>query len=201
MREKEQEKRTMAEREGMRGLVMERDRIKNQILRGAEAEKHFKFGMPRERSPPFLRRDMYPERILNVDPNRPDHRLDLRAAALHDLQRRQEMFRAGESSHRELLGRIASSHSANKSIHPGDKHFTERFHIEMPRSMTDARSHSPSRGYPMSMASRQAMDRLAAAAQGKTMPHSKDMDKDIPPHLRTVRLVNATTTICFVNPV
>ncbi|XP_031553369.1 uncharacterized protein LOC116290474 isoform X2 [Actinia tenebrosa] len=186
MREKEQEKRTMAEREGMRGLAMERDRIKNQFLRGAESEKHFKptLGMPRERSPPFLRRDFYQDRL--IDPSRPDQRLDLRAAALHDLQRRQELFRVGEmNSHRELLGRIASNHSGNKSLHPADKHFAERFSIEMARSLADSRSHSPSRGYPMSMASRQAMDRLAAAAQGKSLPHNKELDKDIPPHLRT----------------
>lgn len=186
MREKEQEKRTMSEREGMRSMAMERDRIKNQFLRGVESEKHFKsqLGMPRDRSPPFLRRDMYQDRL--IDPSRPDHRLDLRAAALHDLQRRQEMFRAGESSHRELLGRIASNHSVNKSLHPADKHFAERFPVEIARSLAETRSHSPSRGYPISMASRQAMDRLAAAAQGKSLPHSKDLDKDIPPHLRTV---------------
>ncbi|KAK3737459.1 hypothetical protein QZH41_008342, partial [Actinostola sp. cb2023] len=186
MREKEQEKRVIAERDGMRGLTpMERDRMKHQIMRGPEAEKHFKtFGMPRERSPPFLRRDMFHERLLNFDPSKADHRLDLRTAALHDLQRRQELFRAGEGSHRELLGRIASSYSANKTNHPAEKHFPERFHPEMSR-LTDIRSHSPTRGYPLSLASRQAMDRLAAAAQGKSIQISKDMEKEIPLHLRT----------------
>lgn len=187
MREKEHEKRAFVERDAMRGLTpMERDRMKQQLLRGPDAEKHFKstFGLPRERSPPFMRREMFQERLL--DPSKADHRLDLRSAPLYDLQRRQELFRASEGSHRELLGRIASTYSANKTVHPADKHFAERFHPELSRSLTDIGGHSPTRGYPLSLASRQAMDRLAAAAQGKSIPLNKELDKEIPIHLRTV---------------
>lgn len=196
MREKEQEKRAFAERDAMRGLTpLERERMKQQLMQGPEADKHFKaaFAMSRERSPPFLRREMFAERLL--DPTKIDHRLELRAAPPYDLQRRQEFFRAAEGSHRELLGRIASNYSANK--HPGEKHFPERFHPEMTRPLTDMGGHSPTRGYPLSLASRQAMDRLAAAAQGKSLQLNKDMEKEIPLHLRTVRTI--TIGYSFLN--
>ncbi|XP_032241788.2 uncharacterized protein LOC5516107 isoform X1 [Nematostella vectensis] len=180
MHEKEQEKRMNAEREAIRNQVMVRERMKE--LHGAEAEKHFNlFRHPRDTSPPqFLRRDFYSDRLMVGDLMRPDHRLDLRAAALQDLQRRHEAMRAGEASHRELLGRMASSHKPGP---PGDR----PVHPDVSRSLGDVRSHSPltaSRSFPLSMASRQAMDRLAAAAAGKSTSLLKEPEKDVSPHIR-----------------
>lgn len=154
--------------------------------------------MPFELSPP-LRHKVYPDRSFLTSATLPG-RIDPRMAALHELEmhRRGEPIRASEPSHRELLSRMASSlpitkggSTMVKSIFVRPDVSLERRGSDSARLPSDVPVYSPptslaSREYGLIMNSRQAMERLAAAA-GKPENHLADVGKDLPPHIRQVR--------------
>ena len=172
------------------------------LLRAGESSNRSR--MPFELSPP-LRHKVYPDRPFlasgaipgRIDP-RMDPRVDPRMAALHELEmhRRGEAIRASEPSHRELLSRMASSlpkggSTSGKSIFVRPDGSLERRGPDSARLASDVHVYSPptsfaSREYGLAMNSRQAMERLAAAA-GKPGSHLAEVGKDVPPHIRQVR--------------
>lgn len=158
--------------------------------------------MPFELSPP-LRHKVYPDRPFLTSATIPG-RIDPRMAALHELEmhRRGEAIRASEPSHRELLSRMASSlpitkggSTMVKSIFVRPDGSLERRGPDSARLPSEVHVYSPptslaSREYGLIMNSRQAMERLAAAA-GKPESHLADVGKDLPPHIRQVSSRNS----------
>lgn len=166
------------------------------LLMSADGNKRSR--IPTELSPP-LRHKLYQDRAF-VPPGvagRIDPRMDPRMFAFHELEihRRGEAIRASEPSHRELLSRMASSLPISKGGSPIGKPlfvrpdgFFDRRAPEAGRLSSDVHRYSPptslsSREYGPMMNSRQAMERLAAAA-GKPGSLLGEVGKDIPPHIR-----------------
>ena len=159
-----------------------------------------------DRSSP-VRHKMYPDRPFPGLSSRMEGRLDPRFLALHEMEmhRRGEAIRTSEPSHRELLSRMASSIPMSKSGPPFGKSFLvrsdgflERRGTNSTRLPSEIRGWSPptsvaSRDYGMVMNSRQAMERLAAAA-GKPGPLLGEVGKDVPIHIRQVRLTHTIVT-------
>ncbi|XP_078363277.1 uncharacterized protein LOC144647353 isoform X2 [Oculina patagonica] len=192
----------LREKDGTRIPISERDRPEDILLLRA-GDSSSRSRMPFELSPP-LRHKVFPDRPFlasaaipgRIDP-RMDPRVDPRMAALHELEmhRRGEAIRASEPSHRELLSRMASSLPISKGgptignaifVRPDGS--LERRGPDSARLPSDVHVYSPptslaSREYGLIMNSRQAMERLAAAA-GKPGSHLAEVGKDVPLHIR-----------------
>ena len=194
----------LRDKDGVRIAVSERERS-NDLLRLRVGEGSSRSRLPLELSPP-LRHKMYADRAFlpTGAPGRIDPRVDPRMIALHELEmhRRGEAIRASEPSHRELLSRMASSLPISKGGSPIGKSLfvrpdgsLERRGPDSSRLSSEGHVYSPptslsSREYGLMMNSRQAMERLAAAA-GKPGSLLAEVSKDIPPHIRQV----STTTV------
>lgn len=189
----------LRDKDGIRIPVSERERPDDLvILRAGEGNSSSR--LPLELSPP-LRHKLYPERAFLPAgiSGRIDPRVDPRIVALHELElhRRGEAIRASEPSHRELLSRMASSLPLGKGGPPIGKSIFVRpdgsFERRAPdsgRLSSEVHVYSPptslsSREYGLMMNSRQAMERLAAAA-GKPGSLLTEVGKDMPPHIRQV---------------
>jgi len=174
----------------------DKERPGDRLLLRAEDENG-RSRMPFEVSPP-PRHKVYPDRPFLNSATIPG-RIDPRMAALHELEmhRRGEVIRAPEPSHRELLSRMASSLPVTKggstmvkSIFVRPDGSLERRGPDSARLPSEVHVYSPptslaSREYGLIMNSRQAMERLAAAA-GKPESHLADVGKDLPPHIKQV---------------
>lgn len=198
LKEKEPRK-EMRDSDSIRIPVSERDRPDDLVLLRA-GEGSSRPRLPLEPSPP-LRHKLYPERAFLPAglSSRIDPRVDSRMVALHELEmhRRGEALRAPEPSHRELLSRMASSLPISKGSPPIGKALfvrpdgsLERRATDSGRLSSDIHVYSPptslsSREYGLMMNSRQAMERLAAAA-GKPGSLLADVGKDMPPHIKQV---------------
>ena len=190
----------LRDKEGTRIPVSERERPEELLLlRAGDSGKRSR--MPFNISPP-LRQKAYPDRPFPMSSSlqgRVDPRVDPRMAALHELEmhRRSEAVRGSEPSHRELLSRMASSLPMGKGGSQGAKSVfvrpdgsLERRGPDSIRVPSDIHMYSPpsslaSREYGLVMNSRQAMERLAAAA-GKPAGLLAEVGKDVPPHIRQV---------------
>lgn len=182
--------------------IPERERPEDILLLRA-GDGSIRSRMPFELSPP-LRHKVYPDSRPflatagvpgRMDP-RMDPRVDPRMVAL-EMHRRGEVIRASEPSHRELLSRMASSLPISKGGSPIGKSIfvrpdgsLERRGLDSARLPSEVHVYSPptslaSREYGLIMNSRQAMERLAAAA-GKPGSLLTEVGKDIPPHIRQV---------------
>ena len=192
----------LRDKDGTRIPISERERPEEiLLLRAGDGSNRSR--MPFELSPP-LRHKVFPDRPFPAIPGRIDPRMDPRVdprmAALHELEmhRRGEAIRASEPSHRELLSRMASSlpiskggATIGKSIFVRPDGSLERRGPDSARLPSEVHVYSPptslaSREYGLMMNSRQAMERLAAAA-GKPGSHLAEVGKDVPPHIRQVR--------------
>ena len=168
----------LRDKDSARIAASERDRADDLLLlRGGEESSRPR--MPSEVSP-SLRHKLYPERAFLPTgfPGRLDPRIDPRMVALHELEmhRRGEVIRASEPSHRELLSRMASSLPISKGGSPIGKSIfvrpdgsLERRGPDSSRLPSEVHAYSPptslsSREFGPMMNSRQAMERLAAAA-------------------------------------
>lgn len=198
LKEKESRK-ELADKDNVRIPSSEGERSDDVVLlMPGEANSRLRF--PTELSPP-LRHKLYPERsfLLPGVASRIDPRMDPRMFALHKLEmhRRGEAIRVSEPSHRELLSRMASSLPTNKGVPPVGKPLfvrpdgsLERRPPESSRLPSDVHVYSPptslpSREYGFMMNSRQAMERLTAAA-AKPGGLMVDVSQDMPPHIRQV---------------
>lgn len=188
----------LRDKEGTRIPVSERERPEDLLLlRTGDSGKRSR--MPFNISPP-LRQKAYPDRPFPMSSSvqgRMDPRVDPRMAALHELEmhRRGEAVRGSETSHRELLSRMASSlpmskggSQSAKSVFVRPDGSLERRGPESIRLPSDFHMYSPpsslaSREYGLVMNSRQAMERLAAAA-GKPAGLLAEVGKNVPPHIR-----------------
>lgn len=176
--------------------LRDKERPEDRLLLRAE-DDNSRSRVPFELSPP-LRHKVYPDRPF-LTSGTLQGRIDPRMAALHELEmhRRGEVIRASEPSHRELLSRMASSLPVTKggstmvkSIFVRPDGSLERRGPDSTRLPSEVHVYSPptslaSREYGLIMNSRQAMERLAAAA-GKPESHVADVGKDLPPHIKQV---------------
>lgn len=195
----------LRDKEGTRIPVSERERPDDLLLlRAGDGSNRSR--VPFNISPP-LRQKVYPDRsfpVSSAGQGRVDPRVDPRVVALHELEmhRRSEAVRGSEPSHRELLSRMASSLPISKAgPHIGKSIFVrpdgslERRGPDSARLPSDVHVYSPptslaSREYGLVMNSRQAMERLAAAA-GKPASLLAEVGKDLPPHIRQVSAMEA----------
>ncbi|XP_029184503.2 uncharacterized protein LOC114952686 isoform X3 [Acropora millepora] len=196
LKEKESRK-ELADKDNVRRPSSEGERSDDVVLL-MPGEANNMLRLPTELSPP-PRHKLYPERsfLLPGVAGRIDPRMDPRMFALHKLEmhRRGEAIRASEPSHRELLSRMASSLPTNKGVPPVGKPLfvrpdgsLERRPPESSRLPSEVHVYSPpsslpSREYGFMMNSRQAMERLTAAA-GKPGGLMVDVGQDMPPHIR-----------------
>ena len=190
---KEQEKKEPVEKEHRnRSPSKERERQGERL--NVDRDKS-PFRLP-AMSPPSLRKDAFSDRLLTMDPRgRPQHRVDPRVMSLQELEihRRRE-----EPSHRELLSRMAMSsrgagpHLLTPFLDRKEGLFEGPEHLRLPLGL---RRGSPPRNlprdFPPSPSSRLAVERLAAAAaQAKPGHLLNEKNKDIPPHLREVSVLD-----------
>ena len=198
----------LRDQDDIRVPVCERERPDDLLLLRA-GEGNNRTRMPLELSPP-LRHKLYPERAFV--PARMNPRVDPRMVALHELEmhRRGEAIRSSEPSHRELLSRMASSLPISKGGSPIGKSIffrpdgsLERRGSDSGRLSSEVHVYSPptslpSREYGLIMNSRQAMERLAAAA-GKPGTLLAEVGKDVPPHIRQVSRTSSLLTPPLIN--
>ena len=160
-------------REGFRGLPGDRERPSEFNTRSSEAlsDKNTSFPFDRTSISPVQKR--YSDQLVSTSMSqRFEPRIDPRMMALRELelQRRQENNRVSDASHRDMLSRMALSFAMEKGkpIFGQPDAAPEQSTLDPSRIRPEFRGRTPpistAREFAMPASSRQALDRLAAAA-------------------------------------